>query len=85
MPVPHKGSVGPLGLRPTLNDLISRLLVLQAQGGGTLPVLIETRSRFGEIIYAQAHAKRDVLEHMDGRYRQCGSDFGAQLEVIRVG
>ena len=69
----------------TLDQFISRLLVLQAQGAGHLQVLIETRNRSGAVIYAKANARRDTVVRVEGGYRNCHAGGQHTVAVVRIG
>jgi len=87
----HASDVPPPGVAPapstsrtTLDAFISRLLELQAKGAGNFPVVIETRSRMGEVIYGVANARRDHLYWVGSGYRGV-STAGEPKEVVRIG
>ena len=71
--------------RTTLDDFIARLLELRARGAGCLPVVIETRSRAGELIYGEANARKDRLVWNGQGFRSGISVPGELQEVVRVG
>lgn len=68
-----------------LDAFIRRLQVLQAQGAGPLPVLIETRSRTGIVIYARANARLDRVASVDGKLRRAATAGLPLVDVVRVG
>ena len=72
--------------RTTLDEFIARLNVLQAQGAGQFPVLIETRNQRGAVIYARANARKDSVVRVDGGgYRLEGTAIGRAVPVVRIG
>jgi len=75
----------PRAVRTTLDEFIARLLELRARGGGGLPVVIETRSRAGELIYGEANARRDRLVWNGQGFRSGSSMPGELHDVVRVG
>lgn len=68
-----------------MNEFIARLQVLQAQGAGELPVLVETRSRTGVVIFGTANARQDTVSRIDGGYRREGTCLGRPIRVVRIG
>lgn len=71
--------------KTTLDEFIARLRVLQAQGAGDLPVLIETRNSRGGVIYGAANARQDTVVRVDGGFRREGSGLGQPVRVVRIG
>lgn len=69
----------------TLDEFISRLHVLQAQGAGGLPVLIETRNRSGAVIFGSANARQDTVVRVDGGFRLETAGMGQPIRVVRIG
>lgn len=77
-------ALGPTA-KTSLDEFIARLQVLQAQGAGDLPVLIETRNRRGAVIFASANARQDTVVRVDGGFRRDGTSVGQQTRVVRIG
>lgn len=73
------------GARTTLDEFIGRLLELRARGAGALPVVIESRSRTGDVIYGEANARRDRLVRVGAGFRNLDAAIGELAEVVRVG
>ncbi|MCO5125257.1 MAG: hypothetical protein M9915_16130 [Rhizobacter sp.] len=73
------------GAHTTLDEFIARLLELRARGAGALPVVIESRSRSGAIIYGEANARRDRLVRIGSGWRNMDAAFGEPADVVRVG
>lgn len=73
------------GAHTTLDEFIGRLLELRARGAGALPVVIESRSRSGAIIYGEANARRDHLVRFGTGWRNVDAAFGELVDVVRVG
>lgn len=71
--------------RTTLDEFIGRLLELRARGAGALPVVIESRSRSGAVIYGEANARRDRLVRVGTGWRSLDAAIGELTEVVRVG
>jgi hypothetical protein len=69
----------------SLNEFIACLQVLQAQGAGELPVLIETRSRTGAVIFGAANARQDTVTRVEGGYRCESACPGHPVRVVRIG
>ena len=70
---------------PSLDEFIAHLQVLQAQGAGTFPVLVETRNRSGCVIYALANARKDTVERIPEGFRNLGTSKGEPVRVVRIG
>jgi hypothetical protein len=75
----------PRSTRTTLDELIAKLLELRARGAGSLPVVIETRNRAGELIYGEANARKDRLVWNGMGFRSGSSVPGELKDVVRVG
>lgn len=73
------------GARTTLDEFIGRLLELRARGAGALPVVIESRSRSGDVIYGEANARRDRLVRVGTGWRNLDAAIGELADVVRVG
>lgn len=73
------------GAHTTLDEFIGRLLELRARGAGALPVVIESRSRSGAIIYGEANARRDRLVRVGTGWRNVDAAFGELAGVVRAG
>lgn len=85
--LPRAPEVGPTAFphSATLDDFVRRLQILQALGAGSCPVLIETRNRWGEVIYARANARRDSVRREAGGFRRLGSPGDEEVPVVRIG
>ena len=69
----------------TLAELLVALKVIEARGAGQLPVLIQTRNQFGDVIYGEAHARVLTLYFDDGRFRDRKTETSKNVEVVCVG